>query len=115
MGCVLVRRGACGSWTVMSCWCRHAARPYPSTSPGKNSAPADTNLVMALSTASGSAHRSQVVDGAPLCALVCTASAGVPGRTDYAEPFHTLGEAVSVMEVAAAIAAVRRPDLRRHG
>lgn len=41
-------------------------------------------------------------------------TSGIPGLAEHPEPFGTLGVAVSVLEVAAAIVAMRQPNPRRH-
>lgn len=47
-------------------------------------------------------------------AYLLSRTSGIPGLTEHPEPFETLGVAVSVVEVAAAVVAVRQPNPRRH-
>jgi hypothetical protein len=98
---------------------------------------------MALSTTPSEAASARVtVEGSALCAVVRAASAGVhgplvsaavaclliavalayllsrttgiPGLTEHQEPFDTFGAVVSLLEVAAAVMAVRRSNPRRY-
>jgi hypothetical protein len=41
-------------------------------------------------------------------------TSGIPGLAAQPEPFDTLGTVVSLLEVAAAVVAVRQPNSRRH-
>ncbi|HEX6150291.1 hypothetical protein [Nocardioides sp.] len=46
-------------------------------------------------------------------AYLLSRTTGIPGLTEHVEPFDTLGTAVSLLEVAAAVVAVRQPNRRR--
>lgn len=47
-------------------------------------------------------------------ACLLSRTRGIPGLTERPEPFDTLGVAVSLVEVAAAVVAVRQLNSRRH-
>ena len=47
-------------------------------------------------------------------AYLLSRTRGIPGLTDQPEPFDPLGVAVSVLEMAAAVVAVRQSNPRRH-
>lgn len=64
---------------------------------------------------------SPVVSTATALLLVSTGTAyllsrtsGIPWLTEHPEPFDTLGVVTSLMEVAAAVVALRQPNPRRH-
>lgn len=78
-------------------------------------------VALALAAVGQALMPTPVVSAATSALLLAVATAylmsrtsGIPGLTEHLEPFDILGVAVSVLEVAAALVAVRQTNPRRH-